>query len=127
MRPTIISGLKNMRVLKTTKSSFVDFVDDEYRSLPDMEDRLFSTSVSCCWEYLDITDLNFDETWSTVKEIILKNFAGDPVDGVPSPSVQNTIYLSQKDILAAVKKVNKSLHSCLNPQQSHCYLLLFQY
>lgn len=41
VRPTIISGLKNLRVLKTTKSSFVDFVDDEYRSLPDMEDRLF--------------------------------------------------------------------------------------
>lgn len=41
MKPTIISGLKNLRVLKTTRSSFVDFVDDEYRSLPDMEDRLF--------------------------------------------------------------------------------------
>lgn len=41
MHPTIISGLKNLRVLKTTRSSFVDFVNDEYRSLPDMQDRLF--------------------------------------------------------------------------------------
>lgn len=40
-RPTVISGLRELRVLKTTRSSFVDFVDDEYRSLPDMEDRLF--------------------------------------------------------------------------------------
>lgn len=39
--PTIISGIKNLRVLKTTKSSFVNFVDDEYRSLPDQEDRIF--------------------------------------------------------------------------------------
>ena len=99
-----------MRVLKTTRSSFVDFVDDEYRSLPDMEDRLFSTSVSCCWEYLNITDINFDDVWSTVKEIILKNFAGDPVEGIPSPSVQNTIYLSQRDILAAIQQVNNSLN-----------------
>lgn len=40
-RPAVISGLKELRVLKTTRSSFVDFVDDEFRSLPDMEDRLF--------------------------------------------------------------------------------------
>lgn len=50
--------------------------------------------------------MDFDQTWTTIKEIILKNFAGDPVEGVPSPSVQNTIYLSQKDILAAVKEVS---------------------
>lgn len=39
--PTVMSGLKELRVLKTTKSSFVNFIDDEYRSLPDMEDRVF--------------------------------------------------------------------------------------
>lgn len=50
--------------------------------------------------------MDFDQTWTTIKEIILKNFAGDPVEGVPSPSVQNTIYLSQKDILAAIKEVS---------------------
>lgn len=61
--------------------------------------------MSCAWEYLSIDGVDFDKTWTTVKEIILKNFAGDPVDGVPSPSVQNTIYLSQRDILAAIKEV----------------------
>lgn len=64
-----------------------------------------STSVSCAWEYSSISDIDFDHTWQTVKEIILQNFAGDPVEGVPSPSVQNTIYLSQKDVLEAVKQV----------------------
>lgn len=64
-----------------------------------------STNVSCAWEYLNTDNIDFDVTWGVVKEIILKNFAGDPVDGVPSPSVQNTIYLSQKDILAAVPQV----------------------
>lgn len=62
--------------------------------------------MSCAWEYLSIENVDFDKTWTTVMEIILKNFAGDPVDGVPSPSVQNTIYLSQKDILAAIKEVS---------------------
>lgn len=106
MQPTIISGLKNLRVLKTTRSSFVDFVNDEFRSLPDMEDRLFSTNVSCCWEYSHLADVDFDHTWNAIKQIILRNFAGDPIEGIKSPSVQNTIYLSQKDILAAVPQVS---------------------
>lgn len=62
--------------------------------------------MSCAWEYLTIEDLHFDQTWNTIKEIILKNFAGDPIEGIPSPSVQNTIYCTQKDILAAIKEVN---------------------
>lgn len=39
--PTVISGLDKLRVLKTTQSSFVNFVSDEYRSLPDQHDRIF--------------------------------------------------------------------------------------
>lgn len=30
-----------MRVLKTTQSSFENFISDEYRSLPDTADRVF--------------------------------------------------------------------------------------
>lgn len=37
--------------------------------------------------------------------MILKNFAGHPIEGVPSPSVQNTIYLSQTDILKEVPQI----------------------
>lgn len=66
---------------------------------------IYSTSVSCAWEYSDLNDVDFDHIWRTVQQIILQNFAGDPVDGVPSPSVQNTIYLAQKDIMAAIKQV----------------------
>lgn len=64
-----------------------------------------STNVGCAWEYLTIDGIDFDQTWSTIKEIILKNFAGDPIEGISSPSVQNTIYLSQKNILDAVPQV----------------------
>lgn len=67
--------------------------------------KMFSTNVSCAWEYLNLDNIDFDLTWTIVKDIILKNFAGDPIEGVPSPSVQNTIYLSQKDILAAIPQV----------------------
>jgi urate oxidase len=37
----VVSGLNDLRILKTTQSSFINFVDDEYRSLPDQHDRIF--------------------------------------------------------------------------------------
>lgn len=39
--PVVISGIKNLRVLKTTNSSFVNFINDEFRTLPDQPDRIF--------------------------------------------------------------------------------------
>lgn len=44
--------------------------------------------------------------WHNVKEIILQNFAGDLHHGIPSPSVQNTIYLTQRDVLKTIKEVS---------------------
>ena len=35
----VTSGLRNMRIIKTTQSSFSNFVDDAYRTLPDTNDR----------------------------------------------------------------------------------------
>lgn len=61
--------------------------------------------VSSCWEYSSIDNLDFDKTWNTIKDIILKNFAGDPIEGVASPSVQNTIYLAQIDILKEIEQI----------------------
>lgn len=104
--PTVMSGLKDLRVLKTTQSSFVNFIDDEYRSLPDMEDRVFSTIISASWQYSVFEKINFDFLWHQVKEIILQNFAGDVHVGIPSPSVQNTIYLAQRDVLKTIKEIS---------------------
>ena len=55
--PEVTSGLKNLRVLKTRQSSFADFVDDEYRTLPDQlwEDQHLDTGwpislvKTSCW------------------------------------------------------------------------------
>lgn len=78
--------------------------------------------MGCAWEYMDISDIDFDQAWMIVKEIILKNFAGDPIEGIPSPSVQNTIYLAEKDILAAIKQVNE-----LNYFSFHYFNVIFMF
>lgn len=104
--PTITSGLKDLRVLKTTQSSFVNFIDNDYTSLVDAEDRIFSTIVDCSWEYNNNnTQVDYCRVWKAIKLSILKNFAGDLDVGVPSPSVQYTIYLTEKDVLSKIKEV----------------------
>lgn len=35
------SGLSGLRILKTTQSAFVDFVQDEYTTLADAAERIF--------------------------------------------------------------------------------------
>lgn len=104
--PTVTSGIKGLHVLKTTQSSFVNFVDDEYRTLPDQNDRIFSTVVDCNWEYRKIPDIDYDKSWDIVKLCILRNFAGDLDCGTPSPSVQNTLYMAEKEALEDIPSIN---------------------
>ncbi|CRK93380.1 CLUMA_CG006916, isoform A [Clunio marinus] len=109
---TVVSGMKDMRLLKTTQSSFVNFVDDAYRTLPDASDRIFSTVVNCSWEYSKDCQVDYDKGWDLVKNCILYNFAGDLGRGVPSPSVQHTLYLAEKEVLEKVGDI-KSIEMTL--------------
>lgn len=103
--PQIRGGLKGLRVLKTTQSSFTDFIQDEYRTLPDMNDRIFSTVVTATWDFSTATGVDFDRVWHTIKDCIMENFAGPSDTGIYSPSVQNTLYLTEKCILDKVKQI----------------------
>lgn len=97
--PQVSAGIRGLTVVKTTQSAFVDFVRDEYRSLPDMEDRIFSTIVTADWSYNTPSGFDFCATYSAVKNTILDVFAGPADKGIYSPSVQQTQYLTQKKIL----------------------------
>ena len=103
-QPMISSGIRNLRVLKTTQSSFTNFVSDEYRSLPDNDDRLLSTIMTADWTYNNDVNrkIDFDESWHKVQESILETFAG-----TFSSSVQNTQYLTEKSILERLPEVEK--------------------
>lgn len=74
------AGLKDLRVLKTTQSAFVNFVNDDYRSLPDAKDRVFSTSVYSRWIYSDI-NINFCKIWQVLNHVaILPGFSKEDLD-----------------------------------------------
>ncbi|XP_008553166.2 uricase [Microplitis demolitor] len=103
--PKIRGGLKGLRVLKTTQSSFIDFIQDDYRTLPDANDRIFSTVVSASWDFSTAKDVDFDRVWTTVKNCILENFSGPPSTGISSPSVQNTLYLAERCVLDKIDQI----------------------
>ncbi|KAH8311251.1 hypothetical protein KR044_005215 [Drosophila immigrans] len=104
-KPTVISGFKGLRILKTTKSSFTKFIDDEYRTTPELYDRILSTIAEGAWEYTDIEKVDFTKDWETVRDAVTKTFAGDPVVGTTSTSTQRTAYLSVKQVLDELPQV----------------------
>lgn len=103
--PKICSGLTNLRLLKTTQSAFRDFFQDGYRTLPDANDRIFSTVVTATWEFSTANGVDFDSAWNAVKDSVIDCFAGPPDTGIFSPSVQNTLYLAEKMALDKVPQV----------------------
>ncbi|XP_023349409.1 uricase isoform X2 [Eurytemora carolleeae] len=104
--PKVRSGIRGLTVIKTTQSAFVNFVSDEYRTLPDAEDRIFSTIVTADWSYANISGLDFCKAYSTVESTIIDVFAGPAYNGVYSPSVQNTQYEAQKSIMKKIPQIS---------------------
>ncbi|XP_029473823.1 uricase-like isoform X2 [Rhinatrema bivittatum] len=90
--PVIRSGIKDLKVLKTTQSGFEGFIKDRFTTLPEVKDRCFSTVVNCKWTYSHSQGINFDAAWKTVWESVLEKFAGPSDTGEYSPSVQKTLY-----------------------------------
>ncbi|DAZ94305.1 TPA: hypothetical protein N0F65_012074 [Lagenidium giganteum] len=97
---TISSGVQDLKVLKTTKSSFVDFFRDEYTTLPDVPDRLVGTVVKSTWTYTaEATRSCFKHQADTVKRVLLDTFAGPSDIGCESPAVQYTLYKMGQAVL----------------------------
>ncbi|KAG9482949.1 uricase-like [Eleutherodactylus coqui] len=106
-QPVVYSGIKDLRVLKTTQSGFEGFLKDKYTILPEVKDRCFATEINCKWKYGSYKGINFDSTWRAVKEIVLDKFSGPYDKGEYSPSVQKTLYDMQVLILSHVPEIEE--------------------
>ncbi|XP_026179468.1 uricase [Mastacembelus armatus] len=105
--PVVHSGMKNMKVLKTTQSGFEGFLRDRFTTLKDTKDRCFCTSVYSRWCYNKIQGVDFNAAWECVKETITERFAGPYDRGEFSPSVQKTLYDTQVLVLNRVPEVDE--------------------
>jgi urate oxidase len=92
---TVISGLQNVTVLKSTGSEFHGFPEVEYTSLVETTDRIMATVVTARWRYVG-TDVDWDKTYASVRSIMLDTFAA-----VHSLSLQQTLYAMGEAVLEA--------------------------
>lgn len=106
---TIKAGLKDLLVLKSSGSSFENFLTDEFTTLQPASDRIFSTAVDSSYNFapppsdlLTIDSLgNLGEKYdfigvaNDVKATTLEIFAEDD-----SASVQATLYKTAEKVLA---------------------------
>lgn len=111
------SSVVGLTVLKTTGSAFHGFVRDEYTTLPETWDRIFSTDVDASWKWNTFADVaavkssasKFDHAWAAARNITLKIFAEDD-----SASVQATMYKMSEQILEAVPEVATVIYALPN-------------
>lgn len=100
---TIVSGLRDLKVMKTADSSFVQFYRDNLTTLTDSTDRLFGTNVLATWAFEDASAItDYDKTRQQIRSLMLDLFAAHQ-----SESVQHTLYAMGKLVLDSVKSVNK--------------------
>ncbi|XP_027883355.1 uricase [Xiphophorus couchianus] len=105
--PVVHSGVKDMKVLKTTQSGFEGFFRDRFTTLQDTKDRVFCTTVYSRWRYNKVQNVDFDAAWKCVRDTIIEKFAGPYARGEFSPSVQKTLYETQVLALDRVPEVEE--------------------
>jgi len=91
---SIVSGLANLVVLKTTDSAFAGFPRDEYTTLPETLDRIMATSIRATWTYRQgVSDFSVR---TLIRRAIVETFAAHV-----SQSVQHTLYAMGEAALSA--------------------------
>ena len=90
---SILAGLKDLVILKSTGSQFTDFYKDEYTTLKETTERILATSVTTRWRY-NTTELDFDAVFADVRATMLAVFATHY-----SYSLQNSLFEMGKKVL----------------------------
>eukprot|EP00656_Telonema_subtile_P026077 TRINITY_DN28065_c0_g1_i1.p1 TRINITY_DN28065_c0_g1~~TRINITY_DN28065_c0_g1_i1.p1 ORF type:complete len:218 (-),score=45.98 TRINITY_DN28065_c0_g1_i1:98-751(-) len=89
----IESGIKNVSLLKTTKSSWANFHRDEHRTLPDVHERMLATELTVRWKYAQLPSVSeYRGLRTRLRQALIEQFAGPASTGVFSAGVQSTLY-----------------------------------
>jgi urate oxidase len=94
----VVSGFKDLTILKSTGSEFAGFLNDEYTTLQETHDRVMATSLVAKWRVSgdDIPDVAWDEVYAGVKQIMVEQFAT-----LQSLALQQTLWHMGKAVIEA--------------------------
>ncbi|NUT95202.1 MAG: urate oxidase [Saccharothrix sp.] len=102
----VVSGLKDLVVLKSTGSEFHGYPRDKYTTLKEVTDRILATSVTARWRYQG-SGIDWAKSFSEIRRILLRTFAAKH-----SLSLQQTLYAMGEAVLeerAEVAEVRLSM------------------
>lgn len=105
---TVIAGLEDCTVLKSTGSEFSGFPRDRYTTLAETTDRILATSISATWRYT-ASWIDYDATYAGVRDTLLATFADHH-----SLALQQTIFEMGKAVLERYDEVAEISLSCPN-------------
>ncbi|WP_067679966.1 factor-independent urate hydroxylase [Nocardia miyunensis] len=93
-RAHVVSGIKDLVVLKSTGSEFHGFFQDEYTTLEPTTDRIMATSLVARWRYDTADAIDWDGSFHSIRSILLRQFAV-----VHSYALQQTLYSMGRAVL----------------------------
>ncbi|MFQ6172004.1 factor-independent urate hydroxylase [Oryzobacter sp. R7] len=92
----VVSGLRDLVVLKSTGSEFKGFLRDEYTTLADADDRILATSLRATWRHAPGSVPDWDASHDAVRSLLLATFAT-----TYSRALQETLYAMGRAVLEA--------------------------
>jgi urate oxidase len=98
----VVSGLKELTVLKSTGSEFKGFLKDEYTTLPEADDRILATALTARWRYADRGRIDWNATYDDVRALLLATFAT-----TYSRALQETLYAMGRAVLEAHPEIEE--------------------
>lgn len=108
---TVVAGLRDLTVLKTTDSEFHGFHTDRYTTLAPTTDRILATAVRAQWahEGTEPGDRGWDGSFAVVLGALTSSFAR-----AHSPALQHTLWEMGSAVLDAAPGVLEVRLSCPN-------------
>jgi urate oxidase len=95
----VVSGLRDLVLLKTTGSEFHGFPRDKYTTLPETTDRILATAVSAQWRFAGL-DVDWSKSFTEARDALLAAFAD-----THSLSLQQTLYAMGSAVIEARSEI----------------------
>lgn len=108
-RQWVVSGLKDLVLLKSTGSEFKGFLQDEYTTLQETDDRILATSLVARWRYETTEGVDWNKSFDDIRTVLLETFAT-----THSYALQQSLYAMGSAVLEAHPEVAEIKFSAPN-------------
>jgi urate oxidase len=98
-RVWVLSGLRDLVLLKSTGSEFAGFLHDRYTTLAETDDRVLATALTASWRHLR-PEGDWDALHESIREVLIGQFAT-----VHSRALQQSLWEMARAVLAAHEEI----------------------